>query len=248
MTAQLPNKPSIARTASMPVLLFIVTAALATGTVLAVPLSIRLAHWCARTWGRAWVWLAGVRLEVRGLERLDPKRRYVFASNHQSGLDIPVLYAALQQYKLSFLSKRELLWVPFMGWGMSAIGHIGINRDDARSAHASVAKAVEKLRRSGNSLVLFPEGTRSPDGALQQFKTGAFRLAIDTGVDIVPVAISGASRVLTKNSSIYRPGKVTVSLGNPIPTQGATRADKQDLAQRVRSQVEQMLLTGDGLA
>lgn len=194
-------------------------------------------------WARIWLALDGVRLRVEGLDKLDRTKRYVFVSNHQSAIDIPILYTALP-FEIAFIAKKELFLIPFFGWGVASVGHIYIDRGNARKAHKSIMQAADSLRRKGLSLVIFPEGTRSPDGTVRTFKTGSFRLAIETGVDLVPVTIDGSCRVRPKGSLVPGPGDVVVRIGDPIPVQGYTKADKHELAERVRGVVVGMV--GEG--
>jgi 1-acyl-sn-glycerol-3-phosphate acyltransferase len=228
------------RSILMGVCVVVGTFVFAWAVILTVVFSRRVANGAARLWARVWLWAAGVRYAVSGLERLEPGKRYVFVSNHQSALDIPLLYFILPYY-LSFISKKELLMVPVLGWGMAAIGHISIDRANARRAHQSIGRAVEKLRKEHRCLVVFPEGTRSPDGQLGTFKSGSFALAIEAGVELVPVVIDGSRRVLPKSSLVVRPGTVRVTVGEPIGVEGLVRSDKAALAQRVREVIATML-------
>jgi 1-acyl-sn-glycerol-3-phosphate acyltransferase len=181
-----------------------------------------------------------VRLRVEGRERLDKGGRYVFISNHQSALDIPVLMACLP-CNLSFVAKRSLFMIPFLGWGMYAIGHIWIDRRNARRARESLMRAVERMRKNHTSLVIFPEGTRSSDGTVADFKRGSFSLALRAEVEAVPVAISNACVVMPKKAMFCNPGEVVVRIGEPVPTKGLENQDKGELAQNVRDAVVAMV-------
>lgn len=234
-------RPNLLRSAVGIAVMFTFGIVFAILTTIAVPFSKRLAYMFPRLWGRWWVGSVGLRVNVRGLERIDSSKRYVFVSNHQSGLDIPLLYTVLRDHGLNFVSKKELLYIPIFGWGMYAIGHVSLDRGNPRKAHASVVRAAQRIRTGGGSLAIFPEGTRSSDGTLQAFKTGLFRLAIETGLDIVPIAIDGACKVLPKHALLYRPGPVTVTIGEPIALSGAGKAEKADLAARSRAAIATML-------
>jgi 1-acyl-sn-glycerol-3-phosphate acyltransferase len=234
-------RPARVRSLVLPMVLVTISLLFAFLTCVFVPISRRLAHIMPRTWAGLWLWSGGVRIQTAGLEKLDLSKRYVFVSNHQSGLDIPVLYRALRDFRLSFMSKKELMMIPLFGWGMAMIGHIAVDRGNARKAHESISRAVNRMRRGRNSLVVFPEGTRSPDGLLRPFKTGVFNLALEMGVEMVPVALKNTCRVLPKSSWVYRPGQVTVMFGKPIPVDGLTRADKHDVAQRLHGAIAEML-------
>jgi 1-acyl-sn-glycerol-3-phosphate acyltransferase len=233
-------KPSFLHTVLVAIDIVLATFVFSSTVIVTVVLSRRVAEWAARTWARLWLLAAGAKCTVSGLDRLSPEKRYVFVSNHQSGLDIPLLYVLLP-YHLSFIAKKELFYVPFLGWGMAAIGHIYIDRANARRAHQSIGRAVEKLRKEHRSLVVFPEGTRSADGHLGAFKSGSFALAIEAGVELVPVVIDGSCRVLPKGTLMTHPGPVHVAVGEPISVEGLVRSDKAELAQRVRGIVTDML-------
>jgi 1-acyl-sn-glycerol-3-phosphate acyltransferase len=235
------RRPSWSRSLAMPVPLAFFSLLFAILTLVFVPFAMRVAHWMPRTWAWLWLRMGGVRLTVRGLDGLDRRKRYAFVSNHQSGLDIPILYVALGRFRLSFMSKKELMMIPVFGWGMAAIGHIAVDRGNARKAHTSIAKAVDQMKRGHNCLAIFPEGTRSADGQLQPFKTGVFNLALEMGVELVPVTIQGANEVLRKKSQLYRPGPVTVTVGTPISTEGISRTDKRDVAQQLHDTIAAML-------
>lgn len=178
-------------------------------------------------------------LEVHGLERLDLSRPYFFTANHQSFVDIPALFAALP-VPLLFLGKIELARVPFVGWYMRAMGMVFIDRSDKARSARSVERITRRLRE-GWSLLSFPEGTRSPDGRVQRFRSATFAAAIDTGVPVVPVALEGAARVFPRSGLGARPGTIRVYIGEPIPTQGLTRDDRIDLADRTQRAVEALL-------
>jgi 1-acyl-sn-glycerol-3-phosphate acyltransferase len=199
------------------------------------PVSAGISRSAARLWMRLLLMIGGVRIEVRGMQHLQPDKRYVFIANHQSNLDIPVLLVALR-HPLSFIAKKELFRIPFFGWGMYALGHIWIDRDNARKAHASIKKAVARLQKENFSLVLFPEGTRSADGTLGQFKQGSFSLAQQAGAEVVPVAIRNTSRLLPKYSLLIAGGTVTIIIGEPIGIDEAM--SKADISERVHAVVK----------
>ena len=150
---------------------------------------------------RLWTWgilkAGGIRVRVKGLERLDPTRQYIFMANHQSNIDIPVLVRSLSQFQLRWVAKKELLFVPLFGWAMWASKHIVVDRTNRSQAMASLRKAKERIE-GGISVVLFPEGTRSADGQLLPFKSGGFILAVKTQTPIVPIAINGSGALLQR--------------------------------------------------
>lgn len=199
--------------------------------------SKRAAQVVARYWNVHLLFMLGVRLTVRGAEKLAPGARYLFFANHQSALDIPVLYAGIGR-PVSFIAKKELFWIPFFGWGLSAVGHVRIDRSSARRARDSLLRGVANLNKYGLSLILFPEGTRSPDGRLGEFKQGAFSVAFEAGVPVVPVAIRKTFECLPKKSFAIRRGTVYLDFCDPIDPAGM---DRSGLAARVRSEIEKVV-------
>jgi 1-acyl-sn-glycerol-3-phosphate acyltransferase len=157
-----------------------------------------------------------VRIRVHGTANVRPDRAYVYVANHASLIDTPALFAYLP-YPFRIMAKRGLFWIPFMGWHLWASGHFPIDRRDARRTARSVRAVIDGVRE-GRSLAVFPEGTRTPDGRLQEFKPGAFKIAIKAGVPIVPVAIRGAFALLPKTSLAPIPGTIDVFIQEPIDT------------------------------
>jgi 1-acyl-sn-glycerol-3-phosphate acyltransferase len=201
--------------------------------------SRRLQHAMAqRLWAPGLLRGAGARLEVSGLEHVDAGTPWFFVANHQSIIDVPALYAALP-VALHFIVKKELRRVPFLGWYVAAMGMIFVDRRARVDAMAEVRRAAD-LIRSGRSVVSFPEGTRSKDGAVGPFKAGAFVAAIEAGVPIVPVAIAGAGAVLPAQGFSVRPGIIRVAIGAPIPTAGHTLEERGALAALARARVAEL--------
>jgi 1-acyl-sn-glycerol-3-phosphate acyltransferase len=186
-------------------------------------------HRCARAWSRLILWTTGVDVEARGIDRLDPSRSYVFASNHQSIYDIPILFATLP-LQLRIVAKQSLGAVPFLGWHLQRTGHLLVNR---RNPGADIVEKMRRLVSEEHSLIVFPEGTRSVDGVVGRFKKGSFVVAIDAGLPIVPVSVAGSRHVMTKGRLMVRPGRVRVTVHDPISTAGITRDRVIDLANRV---------------
>jgi len=200
----------------------------------------RLARRMSRGWNTYILGIGGVRLSVVGGEKINSKERYVFVSNHQSALDIPIIYTGLGE-QISFIAKKELFMIPFFGWGMWAVGHISIDRGNARKAHTSIARAVQKLNKENISLILFPEGTRSKDGKVLDFKTASFTLALQAGVKLVPVAIKGAIDCLPPKSNRIVPGKVILEIGDPIGTEELQGKSKGEICGRVHDIIKTMV-------
>ena len=201
---------------------------------------LEIARW---VWAPGLVYGAGARLAVRGRERLDPGRGVLFVANHSSWIDIPVLYMALR-VPLCFLAKRELAQVPFLGWYIRAMGMVFVDRRDPRRASATVDQAAQRLA-AGASVVSFPEGTRSRDGGLGTFRSGAFGSALRSGADVVPVASVGAGRVLPADGFHVRPGRIEVRVGLPIATAGLEARGRAALARRAHDAVRELLADGE---
>ncbi len=196
----------------------------------------RIARYIAHLWCLHLLVLCGVKVTTKGAQKLSPKERYVFIANHQSFFDIPTLYAGLP-YSLSFIAKKELFFIPFFGWGIAAIGHIWIDRDNARRARKSITRAIEKLKRRGICLVLFPEGTRSITGEVSDFKRGSVTLAFEAGVPVVPVSICGTRDVLPKKTMLFRARKTTLIIGDPVYPSELATMDKQTLSDTIRQRI-----------
>src|SRR5918997_1182947 len=192
----------------------------------------RLQHWCASTWSRMIARTALLDVTVSGAERLRAGESYVFLSTHQSWMDIPVMLGFLPA-QIRIAAKREVFQIPFLGWHMRRGGHIPINRGSTAESIASLQRAA-RLLGGGVSAFLFPEGTRTRDGSLQPLKKGGFRLAMESGLPIIPVTIKGTRRALPRGSMVLRAGPVEMHIDPPVPTAGLTEADIPALMQRVR--------------
>jgi 1-acyl-sn-glycerol-3-phosphate acyltransferase len=210
------------------------------GSIVMCPFSIRAARGCARLWSMQLLFMCNVKVKVEGREKLENDQRYVFVANHQSYFDIPVMYAGLFA-GLSFIAKKELFVIPFFGWGMAAVGHIWIDRKNARRARKSITRAVSMLKRNKVSLVLFPEGTRSSSGKVGEFKRASFVLALEAGVPVVPVAICGTRDVQPKSSLKIVPGVVKLVIGDPVPIIPGDGLDKGHLSGLVRETIVRAL-------
>ncbi len=186
---------------------------------------------------------AGVRVRLHGAERLRPGASYVFLSTHQSYMDIPVMLGYVPA-QLRIAAKREVFRIPFLGWHMRRGGHISINRGSTQEAVETLRRAAEEIR-PGVSVFLYPEGTRSRDGALQPFKKGGFKFALQTRLAVVPVTIVGTRRVLPRDSSVFRPGPVDLYLDAPIPTDSLSDADLPRLMELVRAAMEAHFVNRD---
>lgn len=192
-----------------------------------------------RYWGRILCRLAGVRVRVEGMTNLDPRQTYIFAANHCSQYDI-FSFQGYFPHDFRWIGKKELFRIPIFGQAMHRLGYIAIDRSHGRQALQSLDEAAKRIA-SGSSVLIFPEGTRSSDGALQEFKTGAAVLAIKAGVPIVPLGFSGSSRVLPKGRLLPRGGEIVIHIGAPISTRQYRTADKQVLATELHAAVARLL-------
>nr|BCX00892.1 MAG: 1-acyl-sn-glycerol-3-phosphate acyltransferase [Bacteroidota bacterium] len=185
-----------------------------------------------RCWGRIVLWSAGVRLRVQGTEAIG-EGPFVFVANHTSALDIPVLMVAIP-HPFAFIFKKELLRVPVFGFFLRHSPHIMIDRSGRKETLQSLRLAAERIRQ-GLSAVVFPEGTRSPDGRLLPFKRGAFAIATEAGVPLVPTAIRGAHAVWPARSWSITPGLIEVRFGSPVPLQGSDQMPGEALLEHIRN-------------
>lgn len=200
-----------------------------------VPLSLLspdYMHNSGRIWARVLLWIAGVRLKVEGLENLPkPGNPVIFMGNHQSNFDIPCFLVGLP-FQFRWIGKAELFRIPLFGLALRRCGYIPIERGNGRKAMKSLTLAAEMIR-SGTSVVIFPEGTRSVDGQMQDFKKGGFIIALKAQVPIVPVAITGSNKVMSKGKFYLSPGTVCLKILPAFETAGLTNRDSRDLVIRV---------------
>ncbi len=178
--------------------------------------------------------LAGVRIRVEGTENI-PAEACLFMANHTSAVDPVAMFVATPRH-IAFLAKQELFRIPLLGLAMRRAQFLPVDRSSAEAAAGSVDRAVEQLR-AGVSMMIYPEGTRSPDGHLLPFKRGGFLLAIRAGRPIVPVAIQGAERILPKHQLWIRPGEILLKYLPPVSVAGYTQEDRAILLDRVRASI-----------
>jgi len=194
----------------------------------------------ARMWARSLLLFAGVKVEVEGLGKIDPEGRYVFASNHLSYMDTPVVFSRIP-VQFRFLAKKGLFQIPFLGWHLKTAGHIPVPREDPRAALRTLSRTAELIETQGISVLFFPEGGRSLDGKLQDFKDGAAYIAIKAKAPLVPLALVGTREIMPMGSGVIRPGRVWLRIGDPIPTAGLTLRDRGAVTEAARGQIVQML-------
>ncbi|MFP4417225.1 MAG: lysophospholipid acyltransferase family protein [Chitinispirillaceae bacterium] len=197
----------------------------------------------ARKIGRGWcknfVKMAGLRIETVNMDRISTDKRYVLIVNHSSHLDIPIIMSIFP-FHVSFIAKKELFQIPFFGWGIAAMGQVSVDRSNARNARKSITKAVEMLKEKDISLVLFPEGTRSPDGKVGDFKQAAFALALESGATVVPIYLGGTHDVLPKKRLLVKPGTITLHIGEPLEPERVGEYNKRTLSEHMHRQIVSM--------
>ncbi len=175
-------------------------------------------------WSMLFLKIPPVRIDISGLEKIDPNQRYVVASNHLSLFDIPLLMHGLP-LPGRFLSKKEIFKIPLVGQAMRTVGIIEINRERGGSSRQAINEGVRIAAERGHSLLIFPEGTRSSNAEMLPFHKGAFRIAIDTGLPLLPVVIDGTDRINEPGSRVFFPGRATIRVLDPIETAGMTNKD-----------------------
>jgi 1-acyl-sn-glycerol-3-phosphate acyltransferase len=197
----------------------------------------RLPHGVSQCWARFLTNLLPFwEIRTEGLEQIDQRKAYVIVSNHQSMVDILVLLARLPLH-FKFIAKRELFWIPFLGWHLALARYIPLKRGDPESGRACLIKAWGWLRQ-GVSVLFFPEGTRSPDGRIQAFKAGAFKLALEEKVDLLPLVILGTRAAVPKHSwLVQQRTSILLKVLEPILIRGFEIKDLESLRERVRSSI-----------
>ncbi len=186
----------------------------------------------SKYYSRIALFVLGVKVASHGLENIDSRKAYVFMSNHVSHADSPAL-AAVISHPLHWVFKKELSRIPVFGWVLLACGQIMVDRTDPERSKVSLREALSGLS-GNNSVMIYPEGTRSRDGNLQPLKKGGFWMALQAGLPIVPVRVSGTREIVAADSLRIRPGNVLVELFPPIPTAGMGMADLPALMRQVR--------------
>lgn len=193
-------------------------------------------HRIARVWARGCVWASGAKLKVIGAENLVKRPAAVYASNHTSYMDTPVIFGALP-FQFRILARKELWPIPFIGWYLNRSRQIQIDTGNPRATLSSLGAGARALR-SGMSLFVFPEGGRTSDGELRPFLSGAAYLAIRAQVPLVPIALSGVYELLPIHTRHFFPGEVTLNVGEPIETTGMTLRQSEELTEKLRAAIE----------
>lgn len=193
----------------------------------------------SKVWASLIFFTAGIKVNVIGLEHLDKNTSYMFMSNHLSHLDTAAFMAKLP-FKIRFFAKKELLRVPIFGQALYMSRHIIIDRNNIEKAKQSINEAKKRIKKYGFSVLVFPEGTRSKTGKMGEFKKGGFVLAIQMGIPIVPIVVIGSYNLLPAHSLLVKSGRIEVRVGYPIPVSDYTIETKQQLMDKVRTEIEKL--------
>ena len=199
----------------------------------------RILGFIVKYWAKTIFKTMNINVRVIGLDKLDKNADYIFAPNHASSLDIPLILGFLPFWIVP-ISKIELKWIPFLGWAMQAAGHVFVDRRDHEKAMLSIAKIKNSLLKNPRSILIFPEGSRTNDGKVNQFKTGGLSIGISTKISIVPVAIGGTFESLSKHSKKFVNKLLTINIGSPVDTRKYSLDDRKDLAIIVNSEVKKL--------
>jgi 1-acyl-sn-glycerol-3-phosphate acyltransferase len=199
----------------------------------------RILGFIVKYWAKSIFKTMNINVRVIGLDKLDRNADYIFAPNHASSLDIPLILGFLPFWIVP-ISKIELKWIPFLGWAMQAAGHVFVDRRDHEKAMLSIAKIKNSLLKNPRSILIFPEGSRTNDGKVNQFKTGGLSIGISTKISIVPVAIEGTFESLSKHSKKFVNKLLTINIGSPVDTRKYSLDDRKDLAIIVNSEVKKL--------
>ena len=200
----------------------------------------RVQHRISSIWSRMLLRISGVKVIIEGLDKIDPKGSYVFVSNHSSFMDTPVALAYIP-VQFRFLAKKGLFHIPLLGTHLKRAGHLAVVKDDPRASLKSMSDAARIIGERGISVLLFPEGGRTRDGKLQDFKEGAAYIAIKAGVPAVPIAMLGTRKVLPMGTLQIEPGTVHLRIADPIPTHNFTMKDRSQLTQMLRERILELV-------
>ncbi len=187
--------------------------------------SSNLSHRISSLWGRWLCTLNGIQVDIEGLEHIRQDQAQIFIANHQGFFDIFALNGFLP-VQIRWVAKSSLFKIPFMGWAIAASGYIPVVRGNRKKSYQAFVTTIEKLK-AGNSIVIFPEGTRSEDGTIGPFKKGGLLLSVRSGAPLVPVTLLGTGNIIRKGSGIIRPGRIQIIISPPIPSQTVVE-DKEE--------------------
>ena len=187
--------------------------------------SNNLSHRVSSLWGRWLCTLNGIQVDVVGLEHIQQDQAQILIANHQGFFDIFALSGFLP-LQIRWMAKSSLFKIPFVGWSISASGYIPVDRSSRKKSYQAFLTTIEKLK-AGNSIVIFPEGTRSEDGTIGPFKKGSLLLSARSGAPLVPVTLLGTGNIIKKGSGTIRPGRIKIIISPPLSSQ-AVKEDKEE--------------------
>jgi 1-acyl-sn-glycerol-3-phosphate acyltransferase len=192
--------------------------------------------WITQTWSKWLLMIGGIQYQIVGLEKLDKEGNYVFVANHESAMDIPLVFAGLP-YHLVAIAKIELKRIPIFGWAMMAGGHFFVDRRNHAKALNSLDKAKDSMAKNPRSIIIFPEGTRSLNGAIMPFKKGGLVLAMNMGISVVPIALCGTRDVMKKKGLTLNSQTIELRIGSPIDTKTQPYDSRNEFVASVRENV-----------
>jgi 1-acyl-sn-glycerol-3-phosphate acyltransferase len=196
----------------------------------------KFSSWIVQSWSKWLLFIGGVRYQIIGLENLDQDRNYVFAANHESAIDIPLVFACLP-YHLVAIAKIELKRIPIFGWAMMAGGHFFVDRKDHKKALESLEKAKESMIKNPRSIIIFPEGTRSLNGEIMPFKKGGLVLAMKMGIPVVPIALCGTGDAMEKKRLTLNRQTIELRIGKPLNTKIQPYDSRNEFVADVRERI-----------
>ena len=192
-----------------------------------------------RCWSKILIFFSGVKIKIIDLENLKKNKNYIFASNHESNFDIPLIFSSINLHLVS-IAKKELKKIPIFGWAMKSGQHIFIDRFNQIEALKSLKLAKNSIIKNPRSIIIFPEGTRSFDGKIKQFKKGGLSIAFDLEMDVVPIAVCGTRNVLKRGSIFIKPCPIQLRIGKPVNINQWKNKKKIDFANYVQKKVVEM--------
>ena len=196
----------------------------------------KLMSFIAINWSKIILKVGKINFNINGLKNIDLRKNYFFVPNHESALDIPLVFASIPMHVVS-IAKIELSRIPFFGWSMIAGGHFFVDRSNHKKAMRSIEKARISMNKNPRSVFLFPEGTRSLDGKVGRFKKGGLKLAIDLGVPIVPVGIVGTNQFQSNLKKGLNIGNIELNIGKPIQTKKIKEKELLSFVEELRKKV-----------
>ena len=199
----------------------------------------KLISFGTRCWSKILIFFSGVKIKIIGLENLKKNKNYIFASNHESNFDIPLIFSSINLHLVS-IAKKELKKIPIFGWAMKSGQHIFIDRFNKIEALKSLKLAKNSIIKNPRSIIIFPEGTRSFDGKIKQFKKGGLSIAFDLEMDVVPIAVCGTRNVLKRGSIFIKPCPIQLRIGKPVNINQWKNKKKIDFANYVQKKVVEM--------